>query len=567
MKLTRERILEILSGKKQGVTYKEIMEKGGARNARRKLRLSALLKKMDKAGEVEKRGDRFFAVNSARKKQSGGWQQGSAPDPRNDWKRISEKHDLPGPFPQELDREADKARRNLDKEIASRPRAKGWIVTIDSESAKDLDDAVSVSKKGRNYRLSVHIADVSWFVTKGSKLDKEAMERGTSVYLLDKVIPMFPESLSNDLCSLNADSDKLCFSAEMEINSRGEVVNTEFRRTVVRVDRRLSYKEVEKVLNGAPDPDRKKIQQLAKLAKVLRKERFKQGSLAFEVPQLHMELDRNGVPVEVDVPERMESEMIVEEFMLCANQQVAAFLEEAGHAIFRIHENPDEEKLTEFYKYANKLGVNIKKPRETSPLSMQRILDSIRSNPSAAVLNSLLIRTMQKAVYSTDNPGHFGLGFTTYTHFTSPIRRYPDLIVHRLLAAAVNNRRGYNHRALQRIAKQSTEREQRAVDAEREILRIKGARYLDKKKKQVFEGRITSVVPWGCYITLLPYGLDGMLHVSQLRDDRYYIDSYGHSLVGVKRGKSLTIGDTIRVRVLRVNVEKGFIDLLPVKNR
>lgn len=567
MKLTRERILEIVQRNRQGTGYRQLLDEGGARNPQRRLRLSVLLKKMTAAGEIEKRGELYFpaAGSTPRRKfeQAGGQEF----DSRFDWKRIADKHRLPGPFDPELDTEAARIKQRVGAELASRPRAEGWIVTIDSESAKDLDDAVAVTRQGRNWLLSVHIADVSWFVTKGSRLDKEAMERGTSVYLLDKVIPMFPEALSNDLCSLNADSDKLCFSADILISARGEILNASFRRTAVRVSRRLSYNEVEAVLRGRQDADSRNIKQMAKLAEILRKERFRSGSLAFEVPQLHMELDSKGVPVEVTVPERMESEMIVEEFMLCANQQVARFLEEAGAAIFRIHENPDEEKLREFYAYANRLGLKLKQPRETSPLSMQRVLDSIRSNPSAAVLNSLLIRTMQKAVYSTENPGHFGLGFTTYTHFTSPIRRYPDLIVHRLLEAALRGRKGYTRRALEKIARQSTEREQRAVDAEREILRIKGARYLEKQKQQVLEGRITSVVPWGCYITLMPYGLDGMLHVSQLRDDRYFIDSYGHSLVGVKRGRSLTIGDTVRVRVLRVNVEKGFIDLQPVGGR
>jgi ribonuclease R len=477
-----------------------------------------------------------------------------------DFARIADKYKLPLDFSGDVLQEAERASKGHKAELEARPAVTGWVITIDSESAKDLDDAVSVEKSGFGYELGVHIADVSWYVAKGSRLDREALERGTSVYLIDKVVPMFPPRLSNDLCSLNADRPKLCFSAFLSISRSGEVKAVRFARTRVQVNRRFSYKEVEAILNGQADPDKKKLELMGKLARLLRKRRIDAGSLLFDVPEIKIELDKAGVPVSVKVPERLESEGIVEEFMLAANQQVAGFLAEKGPSIYRIHEDPDEEKLKAFFDFAARMGVSLKQPGKISPLGMQRILDTIRSNPAAGVLNSMLIRSLQKAVYSTDNPGHFGLAFTTYTHFTSPIRRYPDLIVHRLLGEVLTGTKAYGQKKLQEIAAKATEREQLASEAEREIVRIKGARFLEQYIGQSIEGRITSVAVFGAFLTLIPFGLDGMLHVAQMGHERWELDPYGHSLV-TKGGKRLSIGDTVRIRILRVDPLKGFVDL------
>lgn len=558
MKMTRERILKTIQDCKQGLTFQEIVKQLKAFSARRRATLSRLLKLLEQDGEIMKQKQRY---KSATPRGKHGRNAPAPASPRQDLRRIAHKYELPLAFPPTVLQEAEGCRRDWEKELARRELIEEWTITIDSETAKDLDDAISLTRIGRGWRLGVHIADVSWFVHKGALLDQEAFRRGTSVYLIDQVLPMFPPRLSNQLCSLNADEPKLCFSAFITFDGRGRVTDTHFTRTAIQVARRFSYKEVEAILKGRRDPDRKRLQEMARLAEVLRKKRSKQGSLMFEIPEIKIELDKDGNPTGVIVPARLQSEALIEEFMLAANQAVSAFLEEKGHSLFRIHEYPNEEKLGEFYDFAGRIGLSLKQPAHITPMSMQRTLDVIRSQPSAAILNSLLLRSMQKAVYSADNPGHFGLAFTTYTHFTSPIRRYPDLIVHRQLAAALGGKRGYGRKALEKIALQSTEREQRAMDAEREFIRIKGARYLEQFKGKPLKGRITGLMPWGMFLTLLPFGLDGLLPVNALKDDHYTLDSYGHSLIGARRGRRFTIGDVVDVTVARVNLEKGLVDL------
>jgi ribonuclease R len=373
---------------------------------------------------------------------------------------------------------------------------------------------------------------------------------------------MFPHELSDDLCSLNADRPKLALSAFLQVDPTGKVTGSRFEKTLIQVSRRFSYTEVEAILRGKKDPDTDKIQVMAELAKVLRNKRHEQGGLEFEIPEVRITLDDTGDAIGVSIPVRNEAEMMIEDFMLAANEQAASFLAKKGASIFRIHASPDTAKLTEFVKFANGIGLGLRIPTENTPRAMQLLLDAVRGNPHAGVLSSLLLRTMQKAVYSTDNPGHFGLAFADYTHFTSPIRRYPDLVVHRLLASAIEGKKAYTGKELERIAEQATKMEQNAVDAEREYTRIKGARFLGKKIGQVYEGKVTSVTSWGMFITLLDWGLDGLLHISELRDDYYRLDTWGHTLVGERTGRVYSIGSVIKVKIKSVNAEKGFVDLV-----
>jgi len=562
MKITRDRILAIIKKRKSATNYEQICRFLRADSPKKAAAVSRLLERLVRDGQVEKRKRVYLMAGDTAVADK---REGRKDSPAADYARVLEKYKLPAEFSPEVLSLARRVTKGEQKEMAARREVPGWIITIDSETARDLDDAVSVRRQALGYELGVHIADVSWYVKKGSPLDKEAFSRGTSVYLIDKVVPMFPPFLSNGLCSLNADRPKLCFSAFIFISRNGEMKDVRFERTRVQVNRRCSYKEVEAILKGErKDPDKKKLQLMARVARLLRKRRTKGGSLMFEIPEVKITLDGGGNPSSVEVPGRLESEMLVEEFMLCANRQVATFLALHGASIFRIHEDPDAEKLSAFFDFAGRMGISLKQPRKMSPLGMQRILDAIRTSPASGVLNSMLIRSLQKAIYSTSNPGHFGLAFSMYTHFTSPIRRYPDLIVHRLLGEILDGTCAYGRKRLEAIAARSTEKEQNALDAEREYLRIKGARFLEQYVGEKVTGRITSVTAFGAFLTLIPFGLDGMLHVAQMGRERWNADQYGHSL-STRSGKKLAIGDVITVRIISVDPVKGFVDLALAK--
>ncbi len=542
-------ILESITQAAQGCLLDDLV--GGDRDCADVL---AELARLVRAGQVCFSGNRFMVQGKGDLKLF--------TDSFGDLARVLEKYSLPDGFPEVVLQQARRCREAGKKETARRKKLEGWIITIDSETAKDLDDAVSVRQLRNGWELGVHIADVSFYVARGSALDREAFARGTSVYLNRHVVPMFPHELSDDLCSLNTDRPKLALSAFLEIDASGKLLSSRFEKTLIHVSRRFSYTEVESILRGKKDPDAGKLQTMARVAGLLRRKRHEQGGLEFEVPEVRIALDEKGDPVGVTVPVRNEAEMIIEDFMLAANEQVASFLSKKGASIFRIHASPDSEKLAEFVKFANGVGLGLRIPRENTPRAMQHLLEEVRANPHAGVLSSLLLRTMQKAVYSTDNPGHFGLAFADYTHFTSPIRRYPDLVVHRLLSSAIEGKKAYTEKELERIAEQATKMEQNAVDAEREYTRIKGARFLGKKTGEVCEGKVTSVTSWGMFITLLQWGLDGLLHISELRDDYYRLDTWGHTLVGERTGRVYSIGSVIRVRIKSVNAEKGFVDLV-----
>jgi ribonuclease R len=482
-------------------------------------------------------------------------------DLSGDLDRIQQKYSLQTAFPKKALQNAHACLALPADEITKRPRIKDWIITIDSAEAKDLDDAISLKKLPDGWELSVHIADVSYYIAKGSSLDAEAYARGTSVYLNRHVIPMTPAVLSDDLCSLNADRPKLALTARITLTPDGRVRETKFMRTSIQVSRRFSYTEADGILQGKKDPDAQKLRAMRDLARLLRKHRQASGALDFELSELKIELDASGRVLRLTMPERGEAEMLIEDFMLLANTEAARFLAQNGLAFFRIHPEPSKEKLGEFVKLALHLGLRVQFPDTLTPLAMQKALKKIKGHAEEGALHSLLLRSLQKAVYSTEPTGHFGLACAEYTHFTSPIRRYPDLIVHRLLLAALAGKKPYSKKELQDIAEQSSLREQKAVEAEREYTRIKGTRFMEAHVGEIFEGKIASLTAWGMFITLTPYGLDGLLHVSALRDDYYRLDADGYALVGTKTKRTFRLGDRLSVQVKGADSEKGFIDL------
>ncbi|MDR2733971.1 MAG: VacB/RNase II family 3'-5' exoribonuclease [Spirochaetota bacterium] len=502
---------------------------------------------------------------------------GGFADKSGDLTRVLAKYTLPDSFPKKALADASHIRALGAEALAKRPHIRERIITIDAEEAKDLDDAVSLKTTEHGWELGIHIADVSAYVLPGSLLDKEARKRGTSVYLNHAVIPMFPPLLSDDLCSLNTGAPKLAFTAHISLDHNAVLRRVHFERTVIHVARRFSYTEVNAILQGKKDPDAPLLREMRTLARLLRKERHIRGSLGIESPEIRILLDQNGQPIEVRAIKRGEAEMIIEDLMVYTNELVASFLKRNGLALYRVHPEPESERIREFVQYANALGASVSAPKDTRARSMQVLLNKIRGTQHESILYMLFLRTMQKAVYSTEDQGHYGLAASHYTHFTSPIRRYPDLVVHRLLAAAIAAKHrpessvrrtdaAYTQKELHTIAEQASALEQRAVDAERDYARLKGARFLAGHVGEIFTGKIASLTAWGMFITLGSIGLEGLLHVSSLKDDYYRLDAQGFALTGQRNKKSFALGGTIQVRIKNVDCEKGFVDLEPAES-
>jgi ribonuclease R len=554
-----EKVLSLLrknSGKdKEGLDFQEICRRLGLKSSDAAPLLRGLAQALEDGNAAYNKGRFVASAGSGNKKEK------TFVDESGDLDRICRKHSLPEAFSKKTLQSAEDCLAREAEAVRKRPLVREWTITIDSDDAKDLDDAISIKRAGANLELGVHIADVSYYVRKGCHLDKEAYARGTSVYLNRYVIPMFTHALSNDLCSLNADRPKLAFSIFMTFDREGAVRNVRFERTVIQVSRRFSYTEVNTILRGKKDPDAAKLRDLRDLARLIRKRRQARGSLEFEFPELRIELDEKGAPLGVSLPSRGEAEMLIEDFMVIANEEVATWLDSKGCSLFRIHPSPNDEKLEEFAKYAASAGVSISLPKEKNPRSMQNMLKKIHGHEQEGILNTLFLRSLQKAVYSVENQGHFGLACTHYTHFTSPIRRYPDLIVHRLLAAALTGEKAYTQKELNKIAEQTSLAEQRATEAEREYSRVKGARFLAGKTGEIFEGKIASLTSFGMFVSLSPYGIDGLLHISALKDDFYRLDEAGYTITGARNKRSFALGDMISVRLKGVDIDKGFIDL------
>ncbi|MCM2982100.1 exoribonuclease II [Niallia circulans] len=498
-------------------------------------------------------------------------------DPGVDILSVIHKHGLPLAFPDNVLEQANSAPDTIDeKEIANRRDLRNeTIVTIDGADAKDLDDAVTVTMLGNgNYKLGVHIADVSYYVTENSPIDVEAEERGTSVYLVDRVIPMIPHRLSNGICSLNPKVDRLTLSCEMEISPEGEVVSHEIFQSVIKTTERMTYADVNSILHDKDEELRAKyeglvpmFERMEELAAILRKKRMTRGAIDFDFKESKVIVDEDGKPQDVILRERSVAEKLIEEFMLVANETVAEhFHWMQVPFIYRIHEDPKEEKLRRFFEFITNFGYIVKgTANSVHPRALQEIIESVQGTPEEMVISTVMLRSMQQAKYYPESLGHFGLSTEFYTHFTSPIRRYPDLIVHRLIRTYLiegdissATQEKWNSR-LTEIAEHSSSMERRSVEAERETDELKKSEYMLDKIGEEYDGIISSVTNFGMFVELTNT-IEGLVHVSYMTDDYYRYDERHFAMIGERTGKVFRIGDEITVRVVNVNKEERAID-------
>ncbi|MGG3280227.1 ribonuclease R [Paenibacillus solani] len=505
---------------------------------------------------------------------------GHKDDPGVDILSIIRKHQLPESFPEEVLAEADAAPDSITEEEISQQGRRDLrglnIVTIDGEDAKDLDDAVNVERlPNGNYRLGVHIADVSYYVRDRSELDKEAYNRGCSVYLVDRVIPMLPHRLSNGICSLNPQVDRLTMSCEMEFNEQMKVVKHDIFTSVIRTKERMTYNNVRKIL---VDEDPELIERysdlvedfrlMRELALKLRGRRMRRGAVDFDFVESKVIVDENGKAVDIVKRERSIAEQIIEEFMLAANETVAEhFHWMKVPFIYRIHEDPDQEKLQNFMAFAANFGHHVKgRGNAIHPRALQNLLEAIQGTKEQTVLSTMMLRSMKQAKYDAESTGHFGLAAEYYSHFTSPIRRYPDLVIHRVIREVLESGGALNetrHEQLASrmadIAQQSSERERVAVDAERDTEALKKAEFMLDKVGEEFEGIISSVTSFGMFIEL-ENTVEGLIRLSAMTDDYYHFDEGHMALIGERTSKVYRIGDDVKVRVAKVNMDDHTID-------
>ena len=496
-------------------------------------------------------------------------------DPGMDILSIVVAHGIPTAFPDEVTAAADQVPDSIsDKDLVGRRDLRAaTIVTIDGEDAKDLDDAVTVRKLDNgNYFLGVHIADVSHYVTEGSEMDEEAYQRGTSVYLTDRVVPMLPQRLSNGICSLNPKVPRLTLSCEMEIDGEGHVVRHEIFSSVIQTTERMTYTAVNEILEEQKPETMQRyhdlvpmFQEMGELHAILEKMRGKRGAISFEDREARVMVDEQGHPQEILLRARGVGERLIESFMLAANETVAQhFASQKLPFIYRIHEQPKEEKMQRFFDFAAMLGILVKGTKsDITPKDLQRVLTQIEGKPEEPVINTMLLRSMQQARYSEENYGHYGLAAEFYTHFTSPIRRYPDLIVHRLIGSYAQDRSQERQskwaEVLPEIADHSSKMERRAVEAEREVDSMKKAEFMADKIGETYDGMISSVTKFGIFVEL-PNTIEGLVHINALKQDYFHFVEKHLALVGERTGLTLKIGQRVRIRVEKSDPETREID-------
>lgn len=480
---------------------------------------------------------------------------------------------LPYHYPESVERAALKIDAGITPEvIAQRVDMRGVTTfTIDPRDAKDFDDALSIRRlPNGNWEVGVHIADVTHYVTPDTALDREASKRATSVYLVDRVVPMLPEHLSNGICSLRPNEEKLTFSCIFEMNDKAEVLDTKIARTVICSDRRFTYEEAQEVIETGKGDFSEEILTLDRLAKILRAERYSHGSVEFDRAEVKFDIAPDGRPLGVYFKESKDSNKLIEEFMLLANKAVARAIGDPGKRkkakafVYRVHDQPDPGKLQDLATMAATFGYKIKTTgdAETINQSINKMLAEVKGRAEENYLSTLAIRSMAKAVYSTDNIGHYGLGFKYYTHFTSPIRRYPDMMVHRLLDRYLNGGRSVNLDKLEEECKHSSDMEQLASNAERSSIKYKQVEYMSERLGEVYEGVITGVTEWGLYVELEENLCEGLVPMRDLADDYYDFDEKTHCLIGRRTGSRYRLGDRLRVKVARADIAKKQLDFV-----
>ncbi|MGY6742206.1 MAG: ribonuclease R [Cecembia sp.] len=476
---------------------------------------------------------------------------------------------LPFEYPKEVEEEANAIPEEISSDEIKNRRDMREIptFTIDPVDAKDFDDAISYRKlENGNYEIGVHIADVTHYVKPKTKLEQEAYDRATSVYLVDRTIPMLPERLSNGLCSLRPNEDKLTFSCVFEMDENADVLNHWIGRTVTHSDRRFAYEEAQENIDKQEGDFYQELTFLNELAKKIRKRRFDKGAINFETVEVKFKLDDKGTPLGLMIKERKDIHKLIEEFMLLANRTVAEFIYNRNKGkdtfVYRIHDFPDIEKLETFSTFAKRFGHEIKISEGTKiSKTLNKLMDEIVGKPEQNVLEQLAIRSMAKAKYTTEPKGHFGLAFKHYTHFTSPIRRYPDMMVHRLLQHYLDSGKGPDAEAWEDKCIHSSEREKRAADSERASIKYKQVEYMALAEEKDYEGIITGVTEWGVYVEITETKCEGMVKVSEMNDDYYDFDEKNMRLIGSRNKKIITLGDKVMVRVVATDIDRRTIDL------
>lgn len=477
---------------------------------------------------------------------------------------------FPLSFPKEVEAEANNIPLDPTKEEMAKRRDFRNVLTftIDPFDAKDFDDAISFQPlENGNYEIGIHIADVSHYVIPDSQLDKEAFDRATSVYLVDRVIPMLPERLSNGVCSLRPNEDKLCFSAVFEMDEKAQVVDEWYGRTVINSNRRFTYEEAQEIIETKEGDHADAILKLNELAYILRERKFKNGAISFETEEVKFHLDENGKPLGVYTRVRKDAHKLIEDFMLLANRKVAEYIGKQGRGknkltfIYRFHDTPNPETLATFSQFAARFGhkMSIKNDKEAAK-SLNALMTKIEGEKEQNLLTSLAVRSMAKAIYTTKQTSHYGLAFDYYTHFTSPIRRYPDVMVHRLLQFYLDGGGKINAEHFEKMAEHSSQMEKKAADAERASVKYKQAEYLQEQVGVEFKGIVSGVTEWGMYVEIEENKCEGMIRLRDINDDYYTLDEKNYMIIGQRKKKKYQLGDSVQIKVKKVDLEKRQID-------
>ncbi|WP_426667251.1 ribonuclease R [Mucilaginibacter sp. McL0603] len=483
---------------------------------------------------------------------------------------ILAEYGFPLSFPKEVEYESEEISDIITMEEIARRRDFRDVLTftIDPFDAKDFDDALSFKYlPNGNYEVGVHIADVSHYIKPDSALDKEALERGTSVYLVDRVIPMLPERLSNGLCSLRPNEDKLCFAAVFELDSDARIIDEWFGKTVIHSNRRFTYEEVQEVIEQKSNEYEKEISKLNELAYILRDRKFKNGAISFETTEVKFKLDEQGKPTGVYVKERKDAHKLIEDFMLLANRKVAEFVSKKGKGkqkytfVYRTHDSPKPDSLASFAQFAARFGyrINTKSDKETAK-SLNFLMQDVEGKKEQNVLTHLAIRSMAKAIYTTKTSDHYGLAFDYYTHFTSPIRRFPDVMVHRLLFHYLNGGQSANAEFYEKLCQHCSQMEKKAADAERSSVKYKQAEFLKDQIGSVYTGIISGVTEWGMYVEIIENKCEGMIRLRDISDDFYTLDEKNYAIIGQRKKKVYRLGDEVQIKVKNVDLTKKQID-------